>query len=105
MDIKNLQKIVGEFNKKHDLDLSPSDRLMDMASETGEVAKELLKATNYGKQGLELTNELKGEVGDLFYTLLSLAEEANIDLEKECQQTLDKYRERLKKIGSIGSGQ
>lgn len=104
MDLDKLQQKVGEFNSNNDLDLPPGYRLMDMISETGEVAKEHLKATNYGEKKFKLTNKLKKEVGDLFYALLSLAEETGIDLERECHKTLKKYKERLEQKGEVGSG-
>lgn len=42
--------------KKYDLETSPELRYIDLTSEMGELGKELLKGSNYGKQDFNKTN-------------------------------------------------
>lgn len=48
---------VDEFNAEYDLETTPEIRLLDLESETGELAKELLKASEYGESEFEPTPE------------------------------------------------
>ena len=77
-------------------------RVLDTVSELGEVAKEILKMSNYGRKPIEYRAELKSELGDVLYSLITIANTFNIDLEDALKQVLEKYKKRLKK-GSIGS--
>ena len=44
------------------------------------------------------------EFGDVFYSLLSLADEAGLDAEECLNKALSKYQERMNKKNNIGSG-
>lgn len=46
--------------------LGAENRILDIQSELGELAKEVLKSTNYGKKELVITKELELELGDEF---------------------------------------
>jgi len=43
------QKSVANFVKKHNLESSGESRLLDLLSEIGELAKEALEGSGYGK--------------------------------------------------------
>lgn len=92
------------FNKKADLEMDPSERINDMISEIGELSKEILKATEYGDSELKMNSQIKDEFGDVYYCLLSLAEELNIDPDEALEQSLDKYQERFEEKEHVGSG-
>jgi len=77
-------------------------RVLDLMSELGEVAKELLKMSNYGKQPMEYRETLKWELGDVLYSLITVANTYDIDLEDALHQVLEKYERRLQK-GWAGS--
>lgn len=94
---------VNEFNAEHGLELDPERRMLDLESETGELAKELLKASEYGKSEVETTPELEDVFGDVYYALLSLADECGIDPEDALESSMEKYRERFESGGSVGS--
>lgn len=96
---------VSEFNDEYDLELDPERRMLDLESETGELAKELLKASEYGTREPEITPDLIAEFGDVYYALLSLAIECGIDPEEALESSLAKYRERLDSSNSVGSGE
>jgi len=100
--INEIQEKIKQFTAKNNLDTDPSSRALDIMSELGEVAKEILKQTNYGKQEAKQTKEIESELGDLLFSLTCLANTYNIDLDKALNKVLDKYEKRLEK-GSAGS--
>ena len=77
-------------------------RLLDTMSELGEVAKEILKMTNYGRKSLEYREEIKSEIGDVVYSLITVANYFDIDLEEALEMVLEKYKKRLER-GGVGS--
>ena len=103
-----MQNKVKEFNEKimvaHEETMPVSARLLDIESEIGELAKEYLKATNYGTTNFGLSLDFEEEFGDVLYALLSLANETGIDCEKSLNVVLNKLESRLKKKNDIGSG-
>lgn len=94
-----------EFNREHDLALTPEHRVLDLVAETGELSKEVLKASDYGDDPVELTRELADEFGDVYYCLLSLADELGIDPEAALASSLEKYRDRASEGDGVGSGE
>lgn len=95
---------VREFNSEHDLSLSPGHRVLDLVAEVGELSKEVLKATEYGETAVEGTPGIEDEFGDVYYSLLSLADELGVDPEAALAASLEKYRERANDGDGVGSG-
>jgi NTP pyrophosphatase (non-canonical NTP hydrolase) len=91
----NLQKEVKVFCESQNLECSIEYRLLDLVSELGEVAKEILKATQYGKKSFVIDSGLVEEMGDLGFCLLSLANEASVDIEVATRASLEKYKKRI----------
>ena len=102
--MKDLQAKVRAFVAKHNLVHANEISVLDLVSEVGEVAKEILKGINYGKKPFKKTEETKEEIGDLFYSLITLANTLEIDLEEALNLVLNKYEERMKNSKSAGSG-
>lgn len=102
MDLKNLQQKVKAFVNKNNLDSPTEFRVLDLVSETGEVAKEILKMTNYGNSKLVISDNIKSELGDVLYSLMVVANKLDIKLDEALELVLEKYSKRLKK-GSAGS--
>ena len=101
-----MQRKVKFFNEKvmkREDKASVETRLLDIQSELGELAKEVLKATDYGKKSFVKTDDFEMEFGDVLYSLLSLANETGIDSEKALDKILAKYKARIEKKGSMGS--
>ncbi|MHA1990316.1 MAG: nucleotide pyrophosphohydrolase [Candidatus Hodarchaeales archaeon] len=96
------QKIVKDFVKKNDLDSPIEYKFIDLVSELGEIAKELNLITNYGKLMVEVSSGLLEEIGDIYYSLLILANYFGADLSVLLEKAINKYKERLKQ-GSPGS--
>lgn len=101
--MKEIQEKVREFVRKHDLDTSSEVRMLDLASEVGELAKELLKTTDYGKS--EDKGKLSAdELGDVLFSLVCLANTQKIDLSEALEKALFKYEERIKHKNDPSSG-
>lgn len=100
-----MQKKVTEFNKAKNCHIKPMPayaRLLDIESEIGELAKEYLKGSKYGTEDFKLHDDFIMEFGDVMYSMLSLAEELNINAEDALNKVIEKYKNRIKK-GSMGS--
>ena len=101
--MKQVQALVGEFITKNGLEADASARLLDVTSELGELSKEYLKATDYGKVDFRATQSWQQEFGDVFFALLCLANETSVDLSETLEQTLSQYRRRLRAEGTVTS--
>ena len=93
----NWQQHATVFARRHQLVRDPVTHTLDLVSEVGEVAKEILLATDYGQHAPRFSQELVGELGDALYSLLVLASACDIDAGKALDSALAKYRDRLSK--------
>lgn len=91
---ENWQRRAADFAAKHNLHHDPRVYALDLMSELGEVAKEILLATDYGKRPYSQNEAIAGELGDTLYSLCQLATAAGVDLEDAFSQTLRKYEAR-----------
>ena len=103
--MKNWQQLSHDFAQKHNLSHPPGVTALDLLSEFGEVAKELLKATDYGNHAPSDNPALADELGDLLYSLCELATAVNVDLDHALTAALAKYEARWQAKGHPGSGQ
>lgn len=97
------QEKAGHFIEEHDLGGDASVWIHDLQSELGEVSKELLKASDYGEKGAEFSEDMEEEIGDLYFSLLGLADQLGIDLSSSLDAVLEKYQERAESSGNPGS--
>jgi NTP pyrophosphatase (non-canonical NTP hydrolase) len=104
MEIREAQRDVQRFSDAHGLNHPAAVRVLDLVSEVGEVAKEVLKASDYGRHEFAVMPSWDDEIGDILYSLIALANETNVDLETALRASLDKYEARLDTLGSAGSG-
>jgi NTP pyrophosphatase (non-canonical NTP hydrolase) len=100
--MKEIQQKIKDFCNEHKMESPIEYRALDTMSELGELAKEMLKMSNYGRKPVEYSEELKLELGDVLFSLMTIANTLNIDLDDALRKVLDKYERRLKK-GSAGS--
>ena len=101
---QDIQTRVAELVQEHGLETDVASPLLDLVSEIGEVAKEVLKATGYGKSAFIPTAEWEQELGDALFALICVANTTGIDLDKALSGVLEKYRVRLQKKQDAGSG-
>ena len=99
-----MQNIVENFIKTYNLQTDATTRYIDLMSELGELGKEIIKATEYGKKNLQLSDPMINEIGDCLFSLLALCCELNVNAEKALLKSLSKYELRLTDKGHIDSG-
>ena len=63
--IPPFQDVVLEFVEDHHLEIEVPYRMLDMVSELGEVAKEVLKSSHYGITRFMPENKWEEEIGEL----------------------------------------
>ena len=97
------QQRVAAFAQHHGLLHDPATHALDLVSEVGEVAKEILRATSYGDRPLQSSAELNDEIGDALYSLLALAESCGVDAGASLDAALGKYERRLGQRDTAGS--
>ena len=97
------QRDVARFTQRHDLQHDVVTHALDLAAEVGELAKEILLATDYGRRRASFRPELTDEVGDALYSLLALAEACGVDAEDALRASLSKVERRLADLGEAGS--
>lgn len=102
--LKELQQLVDTFVQQNQLKISLNDRLLDLVSEVGELSKEVLANSAYGCQTFQPGKNWAGEMGDVFFSLICLANSSGVDLEKALHHAIEKYRARLSATRQVGSG-
>ena len=102
--MEKAQKRVRDFIGEHGLSLSPETRMLDLVSEVGELAKEVLKGSGYGTVPLQSGAGLEEEMGDCLFSLLALCSAAGLDAERALAAALEKYTSRAARTGQVGSG-
>jgi NTP pyrophosphatase (non-canonical NTP hydrolase) len=99
-EMSTLQRTVASFADEAGIEALVHVRLLDLVSEVGELSKEVLKATDYGRAPFNPPESWAVEVGDVLFALMCLANSTCVDLEA----ALDKYRERTALGHDAGSG-
>ena len=98
-----MQEKVRAFLERRGHLPDPETALLDLLAETGELAKALLKASDYGQQAPMATPEIAEELGDALYSLLAFAESLGINAEAALRAALEKYARRIAEHGTMGS--
>lgn len=92
MDLQPLR----EFIAQHHLETQPAYSLLDIMSELGEVAKELLQGTDYGRgSGTADATRMREEIGDLMFAVAYLSTLYDVDPEAAMWESVHKFERRL----------
>ncbi len=102
--MKDIQERINDMIKKYDLEASLEIKFIDLVSEIGELGKEILKGNDYGKKDFRKSDNIESEIGDVFFSLICVANGLNINLEDSLEIVLEKYDKRFLNKGDIGSG-
>src|SRR3972149_7506278 len=102
--LHNIQKTVAEVTDKLNLSKEIHARLLDLASEVGELCKEYNKITDYGKRPFSVHKDFVMELGDVLFCVLFIANISGVSLEDLFAEVMEKMEERARKMGNIGSG-
>ena len=100
-----MQKKVRSFWERQNLGGSPEVCDTDLVSEVGELGKELLKRTDYGRHPPTEGSAVQEEIGDYLFSLLALCCALNLARRGAPAAALRKYERRMEEQGNIGSGQ
>ena len=98
------QERVAGFLDRHDMETALAYHVLDLQSEVGEVAKEVTTSTEYGARPDEAA-VAADELGDVCFSLLAVAEAADVDLGEALDTALAKYESRIAADGDAGSGE
>jgi uncharacterized protein YabN with tetrapyrrole methylase and pyrophosphatase domain len=98
-----MQKLVKDFIIEYKLNTDAKMRYIDLISEIGELGKEMVVNTEYGKKDLEINDGMADEIGDCLFSMLALCCELGIDAENALNMALSKYKNRFAKKGAVGS--
>ena len=101
--MRDVQAQVALMAEKYGLGADPMTRFADLTSEVGELGKELVKSSNYGKNEPAANEKLAMEMGDVLFVLVLLANEMELDLDECFRAVREKCEERFEEKGSIGS--
>lgn len=104
MELLLFQNKVAQFVAKHRLETSVETRVLDLTSEVGELAKEVLKGSRYGKEPFRPSEGWDDEVADVLFSLICIANSTGVNLEAALHGALEKYAKRLSARGDAGSG-
>lgn len=98
------QQNVASFVETYGLEAPVQALTLDLASEVGELAKEVLKGTRYGRWQFEPPQRWGNELGGVFFALIYLANGTGVDLKAALDGVLQKYRGRLNGGSDLGLG-
>lgn len=104
MNLLEIQDLIKKFTEDKNINSPVSVRVIDLASEVGELSKEVLKGTSYGNKKFEKTKEWNSEIGDVLFSLICIANETETNLEDCLKYVLNKYENRFANKGDLGSG-
>lgn len=79
-------------------------RTLDLVSEVGELAKEVLKGSEYGRKVYEHTPYVQEELGDCLFSLLALFHALNQQPEQALELVIQKYTQRFAQSKQFDSG-
>lgn len=99
-----MQKRVEQFVEHHNLQYPELVRYADLVSEIGELGKELVRGTDYGKHPLTGGDGIAEELGDCMFSLLALCSALGVDAQKALSDAMDKYDARIRTRSSADSG-
>jgi NTP pyrophosphatase (non-canonical NTP hydrolase) len=88
--------------KKTNSELGLEQRALDLCSEAGELAKEVLLSSHYGKSFRGANQRVSEELGDVLFSTLAMIVEIGAKAEEVLDLAMKKYERRLRK-GGIGS--
>lgn len=102
-NMKEIQEKVKIFCRIKNLESPLEIKALDLVSEVGEISKEIIKGTKYGIKNFQKTENTETELGDVLFSLITLANQLDIDLEIALEKVLEKYQKRFEEKKDIGS--
>lgn len=103
MTLDELQAVIKTFVDDRKIGTSTENRMLDLLSESGELAKELLKSSDYGKQPFKANEAFESEFSHVLFSLVCLANQTDLRLEDVLEKSLVEFDKRFKDHHHIGS--
>jgi NTP pyrophosphatase (non-canonical NTP hydrolase) len=104
MEVHEIQERAAALVRESRLEAPMTARVLDLVSEVGEVAKEVLESSEYGRAAFHASSAWGEELGDVFFSLVCVADSSGVELEQCFVEALAKYGARLREHGDAGSG-
>lgn len=103
MTLDELQTVIKQFVDERKIGTSTENRMLDLLSEAGELAKEVLKGSDYGKRPFEPNQAFEDEFSHVLFSLVCLANQTDLRLEEILEKSLIEFDKRFKDHKHIGS--
>lgn len=89
-----VQEKVKAFAKEHNMQNDPQWHALNIVSDMGGLSKEILKSTDHGRRDPAHNPRIDKEIGHVFFNLLMLANEYEVDITHEIEKTLKNYNKK-----------
>ncbi len=86
-----MDKWIGQFEEGY---WPPLSMLAAVVEEVGELAREINDLEGYKKKRVNDNTDLRLELADVLFSLVCIANNYHIDLDKAFQEVLEKYNKR-----------
>jgi uncharacterized protein YabN with tetrapyrrole methylase and pyrophosphatase domain len=93
--MRDIQNRVWKFCEVNKLNSHISERFVNLAVNLEKRSRNVLKLSANGKDSLRYKDELKLEVGELFFDIINISNTLNIDLNEALESVLDKKEGKL----------
>ena len=103
--IEQIQAKIAKFCEERQLSDDITARCLDLQSELGELSKEYLRQTDYGRKPFAPSSAWQNEIGDVLFSLVCLANQSQTSLSAGLSEAMEKYEIRWHQRGSISSPQ
>ena len=91
---RQLQRRVEDFVRDAQLEASVPFRSLDLVAEIGELSAVLLRRTAYGRTEFHPNGDWADEFGDVFFSLICLANLTGVNLDHAVERAIQKYKDR-----------
>ena len=93
-NLTDLQRQVSDYDKKYGWDRDKASHIvLHMSEELGEISRRILRFEGYKIEKFD-QKELAGELTDLLYLTLKLANKFKIDLDDEWNSMWERYEKK-----------
>ena len=93
--MKDGQNLVRGYVNKRGIKNNYLSWYIDFINEYGELGRSLLRGTGYFDKDIKVTEEIKEQLGDVFFNLLAFSNELNVDAEECLAAAISKYEKKF----------
>ena len=93
--MKDGQNLVKGYVERRKINNNYLSWYIDFINEYGELGRSLLKGNGYFNKDIEVTDNIKEQLGDVMFNLLAFTNELDLDIEECLALALSKYEEKF----------